>query len=390
MHLRQLQHDQQHCLRVAAEALGEPVRALVLDEDVEQPLLTRLRRESRVGLDGGPVVVRFVDERRGHRLELGVDLFRLRVEGDTIRLAHVMAPRNWDATESCYEFWAVPRRHYRRFYRFARQLLRQRQRQAPPLLRAQELARLWSNTIGFLRHGGESLKRYGVPQKRGVLLLGEPGNGKTMACRWLRDQCNRFRLAWDVVTAEQFEAARGEGNAHALFQLDRPGVKLFDDVDLGVREGRGVGHSGPQSTLLCGLDGLDVHCGVVYLFTSNARMEDLDPAFRRPGRIDLVMHFPRPEAALRRRFIAEHWHADIATAINVERAVADTEGLSFAELDEVKKLLVLGFLENGRWDWHDAWESFVRGRNDGGSRRAIGFNCHESRGRACQAARLEM
>jgi hypothetical protein len=389
MHLRQLQHDQQHCLRVAAEALGEAVRAVALDEDVLQPLLARLRRESRAGLDGGPAVVRFVDERRGHRLELGVDVFRLCIEGDTIRLAHIIAPRDWDAAESCYDFWAVPRRHYRRFYRFARQLLRQRQRQAPPLLRPQELSRLWNNTIGFLRHGGEVLKRYGVPKKRGVLLLGEPGNGKTMACRWLRDQCNRFRLAWDAVTAEQFEAARIEGNAHTLFQLDRPGIKLFDDIDLGVRDTAGAGHSGPQSTLLSGMDGLNTQCGVAYLFTSNARLEDLDPAFRRPGRIDLVMHFPRPDAALRRCFIGEHWHREIAAAIDVERAVSDTEGLSFAELDEVKKLLVLEFLESGRWDWQQAWESFSRGRTSAGGRRAIGFTHHAARARGCQGARVE-
>jgi cell division protease FtsH len=298
-----------------------------------------------------------------------------------------VAPRSWDSSESCYEFWAVPERHYRIVYRFVRHLLRCQQRQAAPLLRAGELERLWNNTIGFLRHGSEALARYGVPQKRGVLLLGQPGNGKTMACRWLRDQCNRSRLEWSVVTAEQFESARGEGNAHALFQLERPGIKLFDDVDLGVRE-VSVGHSGPQSTFLCGLDGLEVQYGVVYLFTSNARLEDLDPAFRRPGRIDLVMQFPRPDAELRRRFITEHWHADINEAIDVDRAVPDTDGLSFAELDEVKKLLVLAFLEKGCWDWQQAIEHFTGGRTQAAARSAIGFNRHETR-RNCHLPRLE-
>jgi ATP-dependent 26S proteasome regulatory subunit len=192
------------------------------------------------------------------------------------------------------------------------------------------------------------------------------------------------------VTAEHFESARADGNAHTLFQLDRPGVILFDDIDLGLRESRSGGHSGPQSTLLCGMDGLDVHCGVVYLFTSNARLEDLDPAFLRPGRIDVVMQFPKPDATLRRRFITEHWHADIAAAIDVERAVLDTEGLSFAELDEVKKLLVLAFLESKRWDWQAAWESFKCGRAPADGRRAIGFNHREARGRACQSERVNV
>jgi hypothetical protein len=390
MHLRQFQSDQQHCLRLAAEALGEPVRAVALDFGVEEPLLKRLRRVARLGLDGGPAVVRFVDERHGHALEFGIELYAAQIDGVDVRLAYVIGPRHWHANASSYEFWAVPRRHYRRFYRFVRRILRARQCQAAPLLRPHELARLWNNTIGFLRHGDEALKRYGVPQKRGVLLLGEPGNGKTMACRWLRDQCNRFRLGWNAVTAEEFESARGEGNAHTLFQLDRPGVILFDDIDLGLRDARGGGHTGPQSTLLCGMDGLEMHCGVVYLFTSNARVEDLDPAFRRPGRIDVVMQFPRPDAELRRRFIAEHWHADLAAGINIERAVGDTEGLSFAELDEVKKLLVLGYLESERWDWQAAWESFKCGRTPADGRRAIGFNHREARGRVCQSPRMNV
>jgi hypothetical protein len=113
-------------------------------------------------------------------------------------------------------------------------------------------------------------------------------------------------------------------------------------------------------------------------------LEDLDPAFRRPGRIDIVMHFPRPDAALRHRFIKENWHPSISAAINLDRATADTEGLSFAELDEVKKLLVLGFLENGNWNWPQAWESFTRGRGDSAGRRTIGFNQQEARTRLCR------
>jgi hypothetical protein len=129
---------------------------------------------------------------------------------------------------------------------------------------------------------------------------------------------------------------------------------------------------------------LETNHGVVYLFTSNARLEDLDPAFRRPGRIDIVMHFPRPDAALRRRFIEEKWHPSIAAAINLDRATADTEGLSFAELDEVKKLLVLAYLESGNWDWPQSWESYTRGRADAAPRRTIGFNHAEMRTRSCR------
>jgi cell division protease FtsH len=112
---------------------------------------------------------------------------------------------------------------------------------------------------------------------------------------------------------------------------------------------------------------------VVYLFTSNAAPADLDPAIRRPGRLDVIIHFPSPDAGLRRRFIVERWHRDLAAGIDLQRVVADTDGLSFAELDEVKKQLVLRKLDTGRWDW--PWVASTLRHSHRPSRRArpIGF-----------------
>ena len=211
---------------------------------------------------------------------------------------------------------------------------------------------------GFLTRGRELLKQYDVPQKRGILLMGEPGNGKTMACRWLRSQCYRQGLGWRYVRAEYYERARMDGDVQAVFDLEDPGVILFDDFDLGVRNREEYGPTSHHSTFLGELDGVDAHIGVVYIFTTNAQLSDLDPAFLRPGRIDQVVQFPRPDAELRRRMIQEHWHADIRQALDVEFIVTATDGLSFAELTELKKLLVLHFLDEKKWDWDWAWKIF--------------------------------
>ncbi|NJL95141.1 MAG: hypothetical protein HC915_16185 [Anaerolineae bacterium] len=56
-------------------------------------------------------------------------------------------------------------------------------------------------------------------------------------------------------------------------------------------------------------------------FTSNLDVERVDFALRRPGRIDVVLAFPRPTAALRRRLIVERWHEDIRAAIDLDRAL---------------------------------------------------------------------
>jgi cell division protease FtsH len=159
-----------------------------------------------------------------------------------------------------------------------------------------------------------------------------------------------------------------------LFELERAGIVFFDDVDMALRQRGPFEQAAEQSTFLAGLDGLDVNHGVVYLFTTNARLEELDAAFRRPGRIDLVLHFARPDAHLRRRLIEDCWDRRLAASLNVDRAVAQTAALSFAEMEEIKKLLVLRYLERGVFDWDGALGAFRVGRGACDVRPRIGFH----------------
>jgi SpoVK/Ycf46/Vps4 family AAA+-type ATPase len=174
------------------------------------------------------------------------------------------------------------------------------------------------------------------------------------------------------VTAEQFTEATRNGQASEVFGLARPGLVLFDDVDLALRDREQFGATADHSTFLAGLDGVDVRHGVVYVFTSNAELCDLDPAFRRPGRIDVVMHFPAPNAALRRQILDSRWPGEMLRGLNPDRVVRETEGLSFAELEELRKLLVLRYLDTQAWDWRRAWSDFETGRGPA-QRSGIGF-----------------
>ena len=69
-----------------------------------------------------------------------------------------------------------------------------------------------------------------------VYLYGPPGNGKTMACRWIRAECGRRGLCCRNVSAEEFSSSLCDGRAHTLFQLSRPGVIFFDDFDSALRD----------------------------------------------------------------------------------------------------------------------------------------------------------
>jgi ATP-dependent 26S proteasome regulatory subunit len=217
-----------------------------------------------------------------------------------------------------------------------------------------------------------------------VLLLGTPGNGKTMACRWLLSLCHRRGLRWRSVTAQEYAGAKECGDVRDLFELDGPGIILFDDLDQALRDGNAS--DADRSTFLTELDGLHPREGVVYLFTSNARVGELDPAFRRPGRIDVFVQFQRPDGELRRRFVVERWHPEITAALDLEEIVRATEGLSFAEMDEVKKLLVLQFLETRDWDWEAAWSAYREGHGCGKAAQRIGFSTPTPRSRTVEPA----
>lgn len=361
------------CLSRAAAWLDTPVRALSLGYSAEQLLRRHLRLEARRGLIAELPHFYFSGGPKGLSVEFGIERYQLQIEGRPITIARLSVPALGAYLITTYDFWAVPVAEHRRLYRFLRRLERSSFDLAAPLMRPADRETLWNNTIGFLRHGRKLLKKYGLPQKRGVVLLGSPGNGKTMASRWLLSQCHRHGLRWHSVTAEEYDAACQEGRQGSLFELDGPGIVLFDDLDQALRD-RDQADAGTRRTaFLTELDGLYAREGIVYLFTSNMRWQDLDPAFRRPGRIDLFLSFPPPDTSLRREFIGTYWHPEVTAALELDRVVTLTEGLSFAELDELKKLLVLGYLDQGCWDLASAWSAFTESHGKHRSQAKIGF-----------------
>lgn len=386
MKLSQLQRDHAACLRKGAALLGVPVRAVGIDWDVEKLLRKHIRLEARVGFDSEYPCLTFECGPKGQTLSFGLERYRLEIEGRVISLAKIVAPCANPHLWRWYHFWAVPVEHHRRLYRFLRRLERRAMDDLAPVMRELDRVRLWQETIGFLGYGRQKLQMYGVPQKRGVLLLGTPGNGKTMACRWLLSQCHRRGLRWRSVSAQDYANAREAGDVRELFELDGPGIILFDDLDAALRDQDG--NEADRATFLTELDGLHPREGVVYLFTSNARVGDLNPAFRRPGRIDVFIHFARPDGELRRKFVVERWHAEIVAAVDVDEVVQATDGLSFAEMDEVKKLLVLRFLDGGEWSWQAAWSAYQNGHDAGKPTRRIGFNTPVPRNRAGADSRV--
>lgn len=358
--------------RLVENHLQEPCAAFDLSWTLATVLEKAAPRPQVLGLDGGLADRHWETGCTGHSVTSGMSVYRLRIAERTVPVVLLTYPIQSPMGERTESKYFCRSRDLQALYRFLRRQASHEREAPPPVMKESLRQRLWDNTIGFLSKGKDAWKHYQVSLRRGVMLVGEPGNGKTMAARWLREEATANNLVWTTVTGEQYDNARNNGTLNELLTLSEPGLVFLDDFDRGL-EDRQYGVTRDHSALLAALDGMEAPQGVVYVFTSNLNPADLDPAIRRPGRIDLFIPFNRPDAELRWTFLQKHWPEPIRDSLPWPHVVTQTEGLSFAELDELKKLMVLRYVDTAVWDWDAAWKEFQERTGSSVVRGPIGF-----------------
>src|SRR5207342_2736909 len=152
--------------------------------------------------------------------------------------------------------------------------------------------------LGIGRHSGRLLAS-GQHLKRGILLYGAPGTGKTHTVRYLLSQLPDLTVI--VISGRALGRIR---EACSVARTLQPAVVVVEDVDL-IAEQREA-YPGEQPLLfqlLNEMDGLGSAADVTFLLTTN-RADLLKPALAsRPGRVDLAAELPLPDAAARGRLI---------------------------------------------------------------------------------------
>lgn len=153
--------------------------------------------------------------------------------------------------------------------------------------------------FGIARHR-DKLRASGQHVKRGLLLYGPPGNGKTLTVSYIVSQSPEHTVL--LLTGGALQHLRP---ACGLARMLQPAIVVLEDVDLVAEERWVMGHQGNPVLfdLLNELDGMAEDADVAFALTTN-RADVLEPALAaRPGRVDLALELGLPDNNARRRLI---------------------------------------------------------------------------------------
>jgi len=190
----------------------------------------------------------------------------------------------------------------------------------------------------------ELFESLGIAQPKGVLLYGPPGTGKTLLARAVahHTDCCFIRVSGSELVQKYI----GEGSrmVRELFVMARehaPSIIFMDEIDSigGTRtESSRGGDSEVQRTmleLLNQLDGFEPAQNIKVLMATN-RIDILDPALLRPGRIDRKIEFPNPNENARFHILKIHSRKmNLMRGINLKGIAAQLKGASGAEMKAV-------------------------------------------------------
>ena len=210
------------------------------------------------------------------------------------------------------------------------------------VLSADTLAEVQRQVVEVARHK-EQLLAAGQHLKRGVLLYGPPGVGKTHTVRYLTSM-----LTGTTVIQLTGNALHLIAEACSVARALAPSMLVIEDVDL-IAEDRGM-HPGQHPLLfqlLNEMDGLAEDADVVFVLTTN-RADLLEPALAaRPGRVDQAVELRLPDAAARRAlFDLYRGGLDVDTS-GLDDVLARTEGVTASFLKELLRRAALLAAQRG-------------------------------------------
>ncbi|EEQ81461.1 hypothetical protein NCER_102096 [Vairimorpha ceranae BRL01] len=184
----------------------------------------------------------------------------------------------------------------------------------------------------------------GIKPPKGVILYGLPGTGKTLLAKAVANQTSATFLR--IVGSELIQKYLGDGPklVRELFkvaEMHAPSIIFIDEIDAIGRK-RYDSSSGAQREiqrtmleLLNQLDGFDTRDDIKVIMATN-KIEVLDPALIRPGRIDRKIEFGMPDAATKKKIFSIHTSKmTLDKNVNLDELVTSKEDLNGADIKAI-------------------------------------------------------
>lgn len=195
-------------------------------------------------------------------------------------------------------------------------------------------------------------KEFGLPEPKGILLLGVPGCGKSLTAKCIASEWKQPLLKLDIGKVFQAEVGSSENNirqALATAEAIAPCVLWIDEIEKGLSTSGGERDGGTNSRVFSTiLTWMQERKKPVFVVATANKIESLAPELLRKGRFDEIFFIDLPTPEERYNIFKIHLSKFHQNSIkNLDALVEKTKGFNGAEIEEtVKEAMFISYVEN--------------------------------------------